>query len=193
MAAHRPTPGRRDLLAVASLLLQYPDDAACGQRDAVTAAISELPDSKPAAQLRRLAAWRRDTDPGELRRDYVVRFDTRRRTCLDVTFALYGDSRERGPALQEFNSLYRAAGYAPADGELPDFLPLVLQFAALAPAPAAARALALARPGVAAAAAALAKQGSPYADGLAAVLGLIDDAADADAADDTGDIEGGAE
>jgi nitrate reductase delta subunit len=167
---------RRDLLALASLLLVYPDDQAIGQRQAVAAALAGLL-GPVARQLSGLAQWRLQADPHWLRLDYVARFDTRRRSCLDVTYCRHGDSRARGPALQGFVQLYRAAGFAPTTGELPDFLPLVLQFAALADPAAAERALALARPGVAVAARALARQGSQYAAGLAAVLELIPEAA----------------
>lgn len=60
-------------------------------------------------------------------------FDLRRRCALDLTYYRYGETRKRGTAMLAFKAAYRAAGLEPSDGELPDYLLLVLDVAALHP------------------------------------------------------------
>ncbi len=53
----------------------------------------------------------------------------RRRASLHLTYYAYGDTRKRGSLLR-FKHAYRQAGMQLSDSELPDYLPLVLEFAA---------------------------------------------------------------
>ena len=64
---------------------------------------------------------------------YVETFDLRRRASLHLTYYAHGDTRERGMALLRLKKLYRAAGLPMEIAELPDHLPVMLAFAALAP------------------------------------------------------------
>jgi nitrate reductase delta subunit len=57
----------------------------------------------------------------------------RRRCALYLTYYRYGDTRKRGMAMLEFKAAYRGAGFEPVADELPDYLPMVLDFAALHP------------------------------------------------------------
>jgi nitrate reductase delta subunit len=69
----------------------------------------------------------------ELRRAYVETFDFDRRCALHLTYHVHGDRRQRGLELVRLKRRYAEAGL-PLDGpELPDYLPLVLEFAALRP------------------------------------------------------------
>ena len=60
-------------------------------------------------------------------------FDLRQRCGLYLTFYGDGDTRERGMALLRLKKLYRAAGLPLRRPELPDHLPVMLEFAAAAP------------------------------------------------------------
>jgi nitrate reductase delta subunit len=113
----------------ASLLLRYPDDAVLGALPLITPALTELPEAI-AGPLRTVAAHRADTDPTRQRADYVQVFDFRRRCALHLTYYTCGDTRKRGIALVEFAAAYKAAGLEVLDGELPDYLPAVLDLAA---------------------------------------------------------------
>jgi nitrate reductase delta subunit len=87
---------------------------------------------RPAATgFGQLLGWLRATSPDEVAQHYVATFDLRRRCALYLTYYRYGDTRKRGMALLTFKAAYRAAGFEPAADELPDYLPLVLDFAAL--------------------------------------------------------------
>lgn len=68
---------------------------------------------------------------GELAAHYVEMFDLTRRCCLHLTYYADGDTRRRGQSLAELKGRYRAAGWELMDDELPDYLPVMLEFAAL--------------------------------------------------------------
>ncbi|MDE1920813.1 MAG: nitrate reductase molybdenum cofactor assembly chaperone [Candidatus Omnitrophica bacterium] len=61
---------------------------------------------------------------------YVHTFDFGKKTNLYLTFADYGEERERGPALLELKEQYAMAGFELKAGEMPDYLPVVLEFCA---------------------------------------------------------------
>jgi nitrate reductase delta subunit len=81
--------------------------------------------------------WLDRSGPDTVARHYVETFDLRRRCALYLTYYRYGDTRKRGMAMLAFKAAYQAAGFAPVPGEagreLPDYLPMVLEFAALHP------------------------------------------------------------
>ncbi|MEV4542012.1 nitrate reductase molybdenum cofactor assembly chaperone [Micromonospora echinaurantiaca] len=114
----------------ASLLLRYPDDEVTAALPVLRAALDELP-APLAGPLGEVAAHREGTPAGQLRAAYVELFDFRRRCCLHLTYYTCGDTRKRGEALVGFAAAYRRAGLAVVGGELPDFLPAVLDLTAV--------------------------------------------------------------
>ena len=117
---------------LASVLLQYPTMALLEGLDVVAGEADRLP--RPAATaFGRFLLWLRVTTPDEIARHYITKNDQRSRYALYIKYYRYGDTRKRGMAMLTFKAAYRAAGFEPADDELPDYLPLVLDFAALHP------------------------------------------------------------
>lgn len=114
----------------ASLLLRYPSPDVLAALPVLRDALDELP-AVVASPLRVVAQHRASTDPTALAAEYVELFDFRRRCCLYLTYYTCGDTRRRGPALVAFAQAYRDAGLSVAGGELPDFLPAVLDLAAV--------------------------------------------------------------
>jgi len=112
----------------ASVLLDYPGEAHEPRIAAVRSAVA----AEPALGERfgSFLAWLDATDPGAAQAEYVETFDTRRRCNLFLTYFAHGDTRKRGVALLRFKQAYLAAGVALDDGELPDHLSVVLEFAA---------------------------------------------------------------
>jgi nitrate reductase molybdenum cofactor assembly chaperone len=115
-----------------SLLLDYPtDDLVCRAAElaSVAAALPPALGGGLTAYLSEVEA----TDLGVLQRDYVDTFDVTRKCALHLTYATCGDTRRRGVALVQFKQAFRASGVEldDADAELPDYLPIVLEFAAL--------------------------------------------------------------
>jgi nitrate reductase molybdenum cofactor assembly chaperone NarJ/NarW len=115
---------------IASVLLQYPTVALVDGIGVLEAEVARL--QRPvAAQFGQFLGWLQATSPDEVAQHYTATFDLRRRCSLYLTYYRYGDTRKRGMAMLAFKATYRAAGFQPADDELPDYLPLVLDFAAL--------------------------------------------------------------
>ncbi|MGQ9427606.1 nitrate reductase molybdenum cofactor assembly chaperone [Gilvimarinus sp. F26214L] len=65
--------------------------------------------------------------------EYVQLFDRGRKLSLHIFEHTHGESRDRGPAMIALMEQYRSAGLELSAPELPDFLPLVLEFASRQP------------------------------------------------------------
>jgi nitrate reductase delta subunit len=72
-------------------------------------------------------------DPLETEAAYVELFDRSRATSLHLFEHVHGDSRDRGPAMIDLAQTYEKAGLVLAPGELPDYLPAVLEFVSTQP------------------------------------------------------------
>ena len=169
----------RSLRALA-WLLRYPD---AGLRAALPALIDALRDEAalPAGRLDELdlLATRLATHPAlNVEADYVDLFDRSRQTALHLFEHVHGDSRDRGPAMIDLAQTYERAGLHLAEGELPDYLPVVLEFASTQPPEAARAFLAETAHIVRAVFSALVKRNSGYASVLAAVLDLAGEKAE---------------
>lgn len=168
------------LLRLCSLLLQYPDTELAASRPVLTAAIEALPASPAAEHLTAFTPWLTGQEPDELERHYVEMFDLRRKSSLYLTYYLHGDTRRRGMALLTLNQRYKAAGWDIDSRELPDHLPVVLEFAALAGAGGGEAPLRQHRRGLELIHRALTDADSPYRNVLAALLTLLPPPTDAD-------------
>jgi nitrate reductase delta subunit len=124
---------RATVYKLCSLALQYPDEELVAARGELAAAAAELASGLAFGSLERFFAWFTDTAPLELARHYVQTFDLHKRSALYLTFYSLGDRRDRGLALLRLRKLYRAAGLPQEGSELPDYLPVMLEFAAHAP------------------------------------------------------------
>lgn len=134
MSAHQDTPHDLALRAL-SALLTYPQPA-------LVAAVPDL-----GAALRadgRLGAAQRDAlaplltalgqeDLYTLEEDYVALFDRTRRLSLHLFEHVHGENRDRGQAMVDLAALYEQGGLIMDANELPDFLPLFLEYAATRP------------------------------------------------------------
>lgn len=124
-----------------SRLLDYPDESL---RAAIAAEFGPSPAEDAvrrvdaggllsAAERAELAAFIERVcaaDPTELKADYVKTFDLTPEHSLHITHHIFGEERTRGPALIDLAEYYRSYGLTGVEGELPDYLPLMLEFAA---------------------------------------------------------------
>ena len=117
---------------LASVLLQYPTVALFDGLGELAEAASTAPRAS-REPFGKFLEWLSRTPSDAVARHYVETFDLRRRCALYLTYYRYGDTRKRGMAMLAYKAAYRAAGFDPSDSELPDYLPLVLDFAALHP------------------------------------------------------------
>nr|WP_229914701.1 nitrate reductase molybdenum cofactor assembly chaperone [Streptomyces chartreusis] len=171
------------LLRLCSLLVQYPDLELTAARPVLAASVEALPASPAAEHLAAFTAWFAGQQPDALERHYVETFDLRRRSSLYLTYYLHGDTRRRGMALLTLAQRYRAAGWDTDGSELPDHLPVVLEFAALAGPGGGEAPLRQHRRGLELIHRALTDADSPYRHVLAAPLTLLPPATEADLAE----------
>jgi nitrate reductase delta subunit len=166
-------PGMRTL-KVLSALLTYPTAdliAAAGELADVLTSESLLPDDVTAELLRFLddLAIANLLDTQEY---YVSLFDRNRSLSLHLYEHVHGESRDRGQAMVRLSQLYTLHGLEIDARELPDYLPLYLEFLSVIPPRAAASLLAEAVHVIAALRERLAKRDSPYAVVLRAIENL---------------------
>lgn len=114
---------------ITALLLDYPTVETLELTDQLFTAAAELPEPI-RSQVTDFLVDFCATGPSERAMRYVETFDMRRRSSLHLTYYAYGDTRKRGMALLRFKHAFRQAGCVIDDTELPDYLPLVLEFAA---------------------------------------------------------------
>jgi nitrate reductase delta subunit len=116
-------------------LIAYPTaalQAATGEIAAVLAEEGLVPAPRRAA-IDGLLAELADHDIYDLQERYFALFDRSRTLSLHLFEHVHGESRDRGQAMADLIELYRGHGYEPTASELPDFLPLFLEFLSLLP------------------------------------------------------------
>jgi nitrate reductase delta subunit len=161
-------------LRVLSRLLGYPDaelrahlaelrEALHGERALSAARLGEL--ETLIRTLERAPAL-------EAESDYVELFDRGRSTSLHLFEHVHGDSRDRGPAMIDLAQTYEKAGLYLGPDELPDHLPVVLEYASTQPPREAREFLAETAHILNALFSALQQRGSPYAAVPGALLEL---------------------
>ncbi|WP_399553285.1 nitrate reductase molybdenum cofactor assembly chaperone [uncultured Propionibacterium sp.] len=155
-----------------SLLLDYPADALAEQLGAVRAELASLP-APVAERLEAFCTRAGALGLRALREHYVGTFDQRRRCALYLSYYGQGDTRGRGRAILAFREIMRAAGFEQAREELADYLPVVLEFAALDEQGMGEELLETHREGLEVIRAALVDSGSPYAELLEALVAIL--------------------
>ncbi|MEH0164718.1 nitrate reductase molybdenum cofactor assembly chaperone [Paucibacter sp. JuS9] len=125
---------------VLARLLDYPSDEMLAVLPELREALHQESALSPArlAELDALAAVLARGESYAVQARYVESFDRGRATSLHMFEHVHGDSRERGPALVDLAKTYEQAGVFFDAKELPDYLPVVLEFASTQP-PAVAR------------------------------------------------------
>jgi nitrate reductase delta subunit len=129
----------------------------------------------PAAERRQLDRLIEDIATGDLmdlQERYVLLFDRTRSLSLHLFEHVHGESRDRGQAMIDLKSQYESHGLCIGASELPDFLPLFLEYVATLPAADACETLAQPAHILAALAERLRKRQSPYAAALRALVAL---------------------
>lgn len=119
----------------------------------------------------------------DLQERYGLLFDRTRSLSLHLFEHVHGESRDRGQAMVDLLKLYQEGGYNPVASELPDFLPLFLEFASTREPRAAVELVGQPANVIAALRERLAKRRSPYEAVMAALLALSKAKLDAKALD----------
>lgn len=132
--AARLHPGAATLRVLAALL-GYPDARLRSHLPEMTALLAEdnVLSASRRGEIEALVRWLADGEGLEAETAYVETFDRGRATALHLFEHVHGDSRDRGPAMIDLARTYERAGLYLAPGELPDYLPVVLEFVSTQP------------------------------------------------------------
>jgi nitrate reductase delta subunit len=117
------------LLKLIGVLMDYPQDALWEHRQELIDAAAD-PALSPKRQVE-LAAFARgllDTDALVAQDNWLVLFDRGRSMSLLLFEHIHGESRDRGQAMVDLLQAYRRNGFELTARELPDYLPLLLEY-----------------------------------------------------------------
>lgn len=118
-----------------ALLLTYPSNALQESASSAVDAVAEeaLVPAPTVRALRRLADELAGSDLYDLQERYVQVFDRTRSLSLNLYEHVHGESRDRGQAMATLLELYRSRGLELSANELPDHLPVFLEFLSTLP------------------------------------------------------------
>lgn len=117
-------------LKAISLLLHYPDQDLLDHLSELQA----ITDAETAMQPGRLTPLYQHLGQGDLylfEENYVALFDRGRGTSLYLFEHVHGESRDRGQAMVDLLTMYGESGFDLPPGELPDYLPVFLEYLSL--------------------------------------------------------------
>jgi nitrate reductase delta subunit len=120
-------------IKVVSLLMQYPDEAYFRTLPEIKSLVAKMPRGLRRASIERFITRLEGEDAIHLQEQYTALFDMSPSTTLNVTYHLWGDGEKRARLLTRLQQLYASAGLEKKSLELPDFLPLILEFMASVP------------------------------------------------------------
>lgn len=157
-----------------SLLLSYPTPDLVDSIPAINTVLHHEGLLGPTRQkdLAPLLHQLASDDLYDLQERYVLLFDRSRTLSLNLFEHVHGESRDRGGAMVDLLETYRAGGLDLAGSELPDHLPVLLEFLSTRPLPEARAVLADAGHILAALAERLVRRDPAYAAVMTALVAL---------------------
>jgi len=171
------------ILKVISALLSYPQEDLLDALDDLSAVV-DTDDDLPKPKNTGLADFintRRGLDLVEWQQQYVELFDRGRALSLLIFEHIHGESRDRGQAMVDLLRIYQSHGFEIATRELPDHIPLFLEFLSQQPKEQSLDLLRGALPVLNLLGARLAERESPYAALFGALSAIAGDHANLDA------------
>ncbi|MBL4612250.1 MAG: nitrate reductase molybdenum cofactor assembly chaperone [Emcibacter sp.] len=121
---------------ILGLLLSYPNEELMRHLDDLMAVLRDekLLPTRHCKKVEALADELKSKDIYQVQEEYVELFDRGRAHCLHLFEHIHGESRDRGQAMVNLAEAYEEKGLYVSTGELPDYLPLFLEFLSLSPA-----------------------------------------------------------
>ncbi|SER42168.1 respiratory nitrate reductase chaperone NarJ [Gracilibacillus ureilyticus] len=111
-----------------SFLLRYPTDEHIEAMEEMKLFLNDIEVdsvSRPLTEfIHSIADWNKE----QLVEHYIEVFDFGKTSNLYMTYLKLGEQKERGLELLRLKKFYHAAGFEVTDKELPDYLPLMLEF-----------------------------------------------------------------
>lgn len=119
----------QQVFQLCSYLLSYPDEEYINSLEMVTAELESLSTPSIKEELQQFCQKAMKLSLNELIATYVYTFDFGKKTNLYVTYMSNGEQRERGMDLLFLKNYYKLYGFNVTEKELPDYLPIMLEFA----------------------------------------------------------------
>ena len=120
-------------LRLLSALLQYPDHELLSQIEMIETEVDDMPSKEMKKCMDDFLLYLKTHSPIHLQEGYTAAFDMNPTTTLNLTYHTYGDNEKRADMLARLQQRYRDAGYERTTGELPDYLPMMLEFLSVCP------------------------------------------------------------
>jgi len=115
-------------LRLLSALLQYPDHELLGHIEMIETEVEDMPSKEMKKCMGDFLLYLKTHSPIKLQEGYTAAFDMNPTTSLNLTYHMYGDNEKRADMLARLQQRYQDAGYERTTGELPDYLPMMLEF-----------------------------------------------------------------
>ncbi len=118
------------IYTILARLLDYPDEELMENLPEIMQILKQDPDisAQERDAVMQLISWMQLHDLTGLQGQYVQTFDMTPEHDLHLTHHLFGDGNGRGPALIDLSEHYKSTGLEMEDGEIPDYLPLILEY-----------------------------------------------------------------
>jgi nitrate reductase molybdenum cofactor assembly chaperone NarJ/NarW len=116
---------------LSSILLHYPEKEWKEYLTELYEETSLIDDVGLRGKIENFLDYLDRTSMEKLCQNYVLTFDFNDRSTLYLTYSVFKDNRERGPALVKLRNEFLQAGADLESDELPDYLPLILEFASI--------------------------------------------------------------
>jgi nitrate reductase delta subunit len=120
---------------ILSVLLDYPDKRLLNDLDTMAAAARQIPEPEFKQAVKGFLTYLQAHDLLRLQENHTAAFDLGSATTLNLTYHAFGDNEKRAAALAKLQHLYDRTGWERTSGDLPDYLPLLLEFLWLHPRP----------------------------------------------------------
>ena len=111
-----------------SCLLQFPDESLLKWLPELRQVLNEIESVSVRNRYNKILSYFEQTPLIQLQEKYTETFDLNSSNCMNLTYHRWGDTEKRGPALAHLEEIYLKSGFERISIELPDFLPLILEF-----------------------------------------------------------------
>lgn len=126
---------KNDSLQVLSMLLNYPDDELLNHLDEIASIADRSPSTEIGSAIQAFVSELNTHRLVHIQERYTAAFDIDPSTTMNMTYHTFGDNEKRAAALAHLQHNYVQAGWQRVTGELPDYLPLMLEFLSICPDP----------------------------------------------------------
>ncbi len=107
------------IFKLCSIFLRHPTKDWVGNKE-IEELIRSIEDKKVQKSILTFWEYTVETDFETLAKEYVRWFDLSESTTLYLTYGIFGDNRERGPAFVKLKMVFAKAGFYLKENELPD-------------------------------------------------------------------------